>query len=94
MKLWQKENTVTSEKIERFTVGRDREMDIHLAEFDVLGNIAHATMLETMSLPGVGDLAVDLLPHFEQLAAKSDDVFGSIEQEMANLLGRPSGKPS
>jgi len=34
LKLWQKENTVTSEKIERFTVGRDREMDLHLAEYD------------------------------------------------------------
>ena len=32
MKLWQKENTVTSEKIERFTVGRDREMDLYLKE--------------------------------------------------------------
>lgn len=50
MKLWQKENTVTSEKIERFTVGKDREMDLNLAEFDVLGNLAHATMLETIGL--------------------------------------------
>lgn len=56
MKLWQKENTVTSEKIERFTVGRDREMDLHLAEFDVLGNIAHATMLETIGLLTADDL--------------------------------------
>jgi len=57
LKLWQKENTVTSEKIERFTVGRDREMDLHLAEFDVLGNIAHATMLETIGLLTADDLA-------------------------------------
>lgn len=57
MKLWQKENTVTSEKIERFTVGRDREMDLHLAEFDVLGNIAHATMLETIGLLTADDLS-------------------------------------
>ena len=56
MKLWQKENTVTSEKIERFTVGKDREMDLHLAEFDVLGNIAHATMLETIGLLTSDDL--------------------------------------
>lgn len=57
MKLWQKENTVTSEKIERFTVGRDREMDLHLAPFDVLGNIAHATMLETIGLLTADDLS-------------------------------------
>ncbi|QRR02504.1 argininosuccinate lyase [Dyadobacter sandarakinus] len=57
MKLWQKENTVTSEKIERFTVGRDREMDLNLAAFDVLGNLAHATMLETIGLLTPGDLS-------------------------------------
>jgi argininosuccinate lyase len=50
LKLWQKENTVTSVKIDRFTVGKDREMDLHLAEFDVLGNLAHATMLESINL--------------------------------------------
>ncbi|WP_109673017.1 argininosuccinate lyase [Dyadobacter jejuensis] len=50
MKLWQKENTVTAEKIERFTVGRDRELDLFLAEFDVLGNLAHARMLESIGL--------------------------------------------
>jgi argininosuccinate lyase len=57
LKLWQKENTVTSDKIDRFTVGRDREMDLHLAEFDVLGNLAHATMLETIGLLTSDDLA-------------------------------------
>ncbi|GAB2783602.1 argininosuccinate lyase [Rhabdobacter roseus] len=57
MKLWQKENTVTSEKMERFTVGRDRELDVYLAEFDVLGNLAHATMLETIGLLTAEDLA-------------------------------------
>ncbi|WP_138480145.1 argininosuccinate lyase [Dyadobacter bucti] len=56
MKLWQKENTVTSEKIEKFTVGKDREMDLNLAEFDVLGNLAHATMLETIGLLTSDDL--------------------------------------
>ncbi|MCF2503809.1 argininosuccinate lyase [Dyadobacter sp. CY107] len=56
MKLWQKENTVTSEKIEKFTVGRDREMDLNLAEYDVLGNLAHAKMLETIGLLTSDDL--------------------------------------
>ncbi|MFN3381209.1 MAG: lyase family protein, partial [Runella zeae] len=50
MKLWQKETTSISEKIEKFTVGRDREMDLYLAPYDVLGNIAHATMLESVGL--------------------------------------------
>jgi argininosuccinate lyase len=50
MKLWQKETTSISEKIEKFTVGRDREMDLYLAPYDVQGNIAHATMLESVGL--------------------------------------------
>ncbi|WP_461141340.1 argininosuccinate lyase [Spirosoma pomorum] len=50
MKLWQKEGVTTSKQIERFTVGRDREMDQYLAPFDVLGNLAHAQMLETIGL--------------------------------------------
>jgi len=49
MKLWDKGTTV-NEVIEAFTVGRDREMDLYLAESDVLGTIAHITMLETIGL--------------------------------------------
>ena len=51
VKLWQKESSKkTSEKIDLFTVGRDREMDVYLAEFDVLGSMAHAIMLESIGL--------------------------------------------
>ena len=50
MKLWQKDGVITAEQIERFTVGRDRELDLNLAPFDVLGNLAHAQMLETIGL--------------------------------------------
>lgn len=49
MKLWQKDKDVNKE-IERFTVGRDREMDLYLAEFDVLGSLAHTQMLESIGL--------------------------------------------
>jgi len=45
MKLWQKDRTAVSELIETFTVGRDKEFDILLAKHDVLGSIAHVTML-------------------------------------------------
>ena len=47
MKLWQKDTNVNKE-IERFTVGRDREMDLLLAESDVMGSMAHITMLESI----------------------------------------------
>ena len=48
-KLWEKDFEVNSE-IERFTVGRDREMDLYLARYDVLGSMAHITMLESIGL--------------------------------------------
>lgn len=48
-KLWEK-NFSVNEEIERFTVGRDRELDIYLAKYDVLGSMAHITMLESIGL--------------------------------------------
>lgn len=50
MKLWQKENNNTSNLIEKFTVGKDNELDLALAEFDVVGSIAHTEMLESIGL--------------------------------------------
>lgn len=51
MKLWQKDNSKkTNEIIEKFTVGKDRELDIHLATFDLLGSMAHMIMLESIEL--------------------------------------------
>ena len=49
MKLWQK-NTESLHEVEQFTVGRDLEFDLQLAPFDVLGSIAHATMLAEVKL--------------------------------------------
>ena len=48
-KLWAK-NIDLEEKIEKFTVGKDRELDIYLAPFDVLGSIAHINMLASRGL--------------------------------------------
>jgi len=48
-KLWEK-NIQVDAKIEAFTVGRDREMDVFLAKYDVLGSMAHITMLESVGL--------------------------------------------
>ncbi|MDZ4795316.1 MAG: argininosuccinate lyase [Bacteroidota bacterium] len=49
MKLWQKDKTSLKE-VEIFTVGKDREMDMYLAAFDVLGSLAHIEMLESVGL--------------------------------------------
>ena len=64
MKLWQKDKA-SLKVVEIFTVGKDREMDLHLAPFDVLGSLAHIQMLES-----VGLLTKDELKHL-QAALKS-----------------------
>ncbi len=55
MKLWDKGVSV-DKKIEAFTVGKDREMDLYLAPFDILGTMAHITMLESVGLLPKEDL--------------------------------------
>lgn len=50
MKLWSKESTSTSALVEAFTVGRDKEFDVLLAPYDVIGNKAHAAMLAAVGL--------------------------------------------
>jgi argininosuccinate lyase len=49
MKLWEK-NIKIDKAIEKFTIGKDREMDLYLAKADVLGSMAHITMLESIGL--------------------------------------------
>ncbi len=48
-KLWEKNIDVNPE-IERFTVGKDRELDLFLARYDVVGSLAHSTMLESIGM--------------------------------------------
>lgn len=49
MKLWQKDK-ISLKEVEKFTVGKDRDLDIYLAPFDVLGSLAHTKMLESVGL--------------------------------------------
>ncbi len=55
MKLWSKGFEINKE-IERFTVGKDREMDLYLAKYDVMGSMAHITMLNSIGLIGDDEL--------------------------------------
>jgi argininosuccinate lyase len=71
MKLWEKSVQVTDE-IDRFTVGRDRELDLYLAKYDVLGSMAHITMLETIGLLGREEL--------EALLAELKDIYALAER--------------
>jgi len=70
MKLWQKDKTSLKE-VEKFTVGRDQEMDMHLAKFDVLGSLAHITMLESIGLLKAEELKV--------LSAELKNIYTRIE---------------
>ncbi|MCR4798994.1 MAG: argininosuccinate lyase, partial [Bacteroidales bacterium] len=47
--LWQKD-VAPNEKVSTFTVGKDKEFDVYLAKADVLGNLAHTRMLESIGL--------------------------------------------
>ncbi len=97
LKLWQKENTITSEKIDRFTVGRDRELDLHLGEFDVLGNLAHAQMLATIGLltkEELVDLEKELKSIYQDTQAGTftieegvEDVHSQVELLLTRRLG-------
>lgn len=58
MKLWQKENSSTSQLVETFTVGRDKEFDLLLAKYDVQGSIAHVTMLGEVGLMSKEEAAI------------------------------------
>lgn len=58
MKLWDKGTNQISKEIEAYTVGKDRELDLLLAPFDVQGSMAHATMLESIGLLNTDELEV------------------------------------
>ena len=70
-KLWEK-NFEVNKEIERFTVGRDREMDMYLAKYDVLGSMAHITMLESIGLLEKDELV--------QLLAALKDIYAACER--------------
>ena len=57
MKLWQKD-IQSLKSVEKFTVGNDRELDIYLAPFDVLGSLAHSKMLASIGLLSKEELAL------------------------------------
>jgi argininosuccinate lyase len=96
MKLWQK-NTEVDKSVETFTVGKDREMDLYLAQSDVLGSMAHITMLESIGLLTAEELKLLLaeLKNIYQLAASGkfviedgiEDVHSQVELLLTQKLG-------
>ena len=83
MKLWDKGFEVNAE-IEKFTVGRDREMDLYLAESDVLGSMAHITMLESIGLLEADELKA-LTEELRHIHAEIQEGKFSIEEGIEDV---------
>lgn len=82
-KLWEK-NTEVNQEIEKFTVGRDRELDLYLARYDVLGSMAHITMLESIGLLGKDELPV-LLEELRRIHADIEAGRFIIEEDVEDV---------
>ena len=96
LKLWEKSVEINRD-IERFTVGRDREMDLYLAKYDVLGSMAHITMLESIGLLKAEELKL-LLAEMRNIYAEAEagrftieegveDVHSQVELMLTRRLG-------
>ncbi|MBR4238037.1 MAG: argininosuccinate lyase [Prevotella sp.] len=95
-KLWSK-NFEINKEIERFTVGRDREMDLYLAPYDVLGSMAHITMLQSIGLLDADELPqlLDALRDIHAQAERGEfeieegveDVHSQVELMLTRRLG-------
>ena len=95
-KLWEK-NVQVDHEVDVFTVGKDREMDLYLAKYDVLGSMAHITMLESIGLLSKEELDV-LLAELRKIYAIADkgefviedgieDVHSQVELMLTRRLG-------
>ena len=95
-KLWEKETEALKE-VETFTVGKDRELDMYLAPFDVLGSLAHVRMLRSIDLltqddfeklkKGLTDIYNDVIDGKFFLERGVEDVHSQVELLLTNKLG-------
>ena len=95
-KLWEKNVTVDHD-VETYTVGRDREMDLYLAPFDILGSMAHITMLKSIGLLSAQELQtlLDELRAIYEIAERGEfiieegieDVHSQVELMLTRRLG-------
>jgi argininosuccinate lyase len=101
MKLWDKGFSI-DKQIEKFTVGNDREIDMHIAKYDVQASLAHAIMLESIGIVtanelkdlkrGLQELASDIENGTFIIEASFEDVHSKIEWELTNKLGEVGKK--
>lgn len=101
MKLWDK-GTSIDKKIEQFTVGNDREIDLHIAKYDVQASLAHAKMLKSIGIlseeelqqleGGLDILAKQIESGIFTIDPQFEDVHSKIEFELTNTLGEVGKK--
>jgi argininosuccinate lyase len=101
MKLWQK-NTQTEASVDKFTVGKDRELDLHLAAFDVLGSLAHTQMLASIGLLSQAEFSLIqkelrvILTEIEKgnfsIAPEVEDVHSQVEFLLTQRIGEAGKK--
>ena len=97
MKLWQKDNSSVNELIEKFTVGRDKEFDLVLAQYDVQGSIAHVKMLKEVGLMnekdasdavnGLESILKDILDSTFVIEEGIEDVHSQVEYLLTQRIG-------
>ncbi len=97
MKLWQKDNTAIDRAIEAFTVGHDRELDLELAAYDVVGSLAHGQMLTSIGLLTDDEfqkLRPELIRIYQQIQQGDfvieegvEDVHSQVEMLLTQRLG-------
>lgn len=100
-KLWEKSVTLNHD-VETYTVGRDREMDLYLARYDVLGSLAHITMLQSIGLLTADELKIltqglrDIYHEIEQgqfsIEPGIEDVHSQVELLLTQRLGQVGKK--
>ena len=96
MKLWEKDFLVQPQ-IDAFTVGKDREMDLLLAKYDVLGSLAHIQMLESIQLISKNELEVlsaslkNIYQDIEKGLFKMDDDVEDVHSQIELLLTKSLG---
>ncbi|HLP34061.1 MAG TPA: argininosuccinate lyase [Bacteroidia bacterium] len=105
MKIWQKEGNITSATtalINDFTVGKDREFDLQLAEFDVLGSLAHTQMLQQAGLLSEAELSLihqelnSILTEIKsgafEINEEAEDIHSQMEWMLTQRIGEAGKK--
>lgn len=101
MKLWQKDFQL-NEEIERFTVGKDRELDLLLAPHDVVGTLAHINMLESIGLlereelpilvKALREIHAEIMAGYFRIEKGVEDVHSQVEILLTQRLGEMGKK--